>query len=206
MPYYSRCRMYIPAALWGRVLWWQMRKEHVIWLIHRILGQHQDVTQTITLRNDNGSQFIAHAVREYLQDRGVSQEFIHVATQEENCFIESYHSILQREVMDSWQFESIQQAQEVMKRWQRFYNERRRHNSLQGSRPARVWQQYGNQQLGKVQEPKEDIKLYPWNGERKSLKIGESRSVDKLVREQMSTTFEDQRATSAQTVPENPSS
>ena len=80
----------------GQVLWWQMRKKHVIWLIHRILGQHQDTTQAITLRNDNGSQFIAHGVREYLQDRAVSQEFIHVATPEENCFIESYHSILQR--------------------------------------------------------------------------------------------------------------
>ena len=55
--------------------------------------------------------------------------------------------------MDSWQFESIGHAQEVMQRWQRFYNERRRLDSLQGSRPARVWQEYKNQQLGKVQEP-----------------------------------------------------
>lgn len=190
----------------GQVLWWQMRKEHVIWLIHRILGQHQDVTQTITLRNDNGSQFIAHAVREYLQDRGVSQEFIHVATPEENCFIESYHSIVQRELLDPRLFESIWHAQEVFERWQVFYNERRRHDGLGGSRPASIWKQYEKQQPGEVQEPKEDIKLYPWNGERKSLKIGESRSVDKIFREQMTTTFEDQRATSAQTVPENPSS
>ena len=108
--------------------------------------------------------------------------------------------------MDSWQFESIWYAQEVMERWQRFYNERRRHDSLQGSRPAKVWQEDKNQQLGKVQEPNEDMKLYPWNGERKSLKIAESRSVDKIFREQMSTTFEDQRAQNAQIVPENPSS
>ena len=133
-----------------QVLWWQMRKEHVIWLLHRILGQHQGVTASITLRNDNGSQFIAYAVREYLQDSGVSQEFIHVATPEENCFIEAYHSIIQRELLDPRQFESIHQAQEVFERWQRFYNERRRHDSLQGSRPAKVWQLYEQQQPGEA--------------------------------------------------------
>ena len=129
----------------GQVLWWHIKKEHVIWLIHRLLQQHQNETRSITLRNDNGSQFIAHALREYLQDRQINQEFIHVATPEENCFIEAYHSILQREVMDGWQFDSIEHGKEVMQRWQQFYNHRRRHDSLRGSRPARVWQAYEQQ-------------------------------------------------------------
>jgi len=81
----------------GHVLWWRIRKEHVIWLLHNILEQH-DVSG-ITLRNDNGSQFIAHAVRDYLKEMNVTQEFIHVATPEENSFIESYHSIVEREVL-----------------------------------------------------------------------------------------------------------
>ena len=108
----------------------------------------------ITLRNDNGSQFIAHALRDYLQDRQVNQEFIHVATPEENCFIEAYHSILQREVMDGWQFDSIEHAQQVIQRWQQFYNERRRHDSLGGSRPTKVWQAYQQQPSGDVPQPK----------------------------------------------------
>lgn len=64
-----------------------------------ILDQHQ--VNTVTLRNDNGSQFIAHAVREYLREKQVVQEFIHVATPEENCFIEAYHSIIHRELLRS---------------------------------------------------------------------------------------------------------
>ncbi len=55
--------------------------------------------KTVNLRNDNGSQFIAYAVRDYLKDQQVVQEFIHVATPEENCFIEAYHSIIQRELL-----------------------------------------------------------------------------------------------------------
>lgn len=53
----------------------------------------------ITLRNDNGSQFIATAVREFLKEKGVYQEFSHVATPEDNAYIEALHSNLQREVI-----------------------------------------------------------------------------------------------------------
>ena len=93
-------------------------------------------------------------MREYLQERGVSQEFIHVATPEENCFIEAYHSIMQRELLDPRQFDSIEHSQQVMQRWQQFYNHRRRHDSLDGSRPATVWQAYGQQQPGEALQPK----------------------------------------------------
>lgn len=44
-----------------------MRKENVIWLLHQIVQQHQ--VKGIILRNDNGSQFIAHALREFLQEK-----------------------------------------------------------------------------------------------------------------------------------------
>lgn len=70
-------------SILSQVLWWRIRKEQVIWLLHKLLQQHS--TKGITLRNDNGSQFIAHAVQEYLQEKEVTQEFTHVATPEENC-------------------------------------------------------------------------------------------------------------------------
>lgn len=124
----------------GQVLWWQMRKENVIWLLHQIFKQHQ--VGGITLRNDNGSQFIAHAVRDYLKDRGVAQEFIHVATPEENSFIEAYHSIVEREVVQPRQFEDIQTAIETFNRWEIFYNNRRLHGSLGNRSPKQQWNQW----------------------------------------------------------------
>lgn len=54
---------YYTRSIVGQVLWWSTGKEHVIWLLHQILGQHQ--LNGITLRSENGSQFSAHAVREY---------------------------------------------------------------------------------------------------------------------------------------------
>lgn len=130
---YSRCII-------GQVLWWRIRKEHVIWLLHQELQQHH--TTTITLRNDNGSQFIANIVRQYLKDIGVQQEFTHVATPEENCFIEAYHSILERQLLKYWEFENIDEAQAVFNRWKKFYNERKRHGSLGRKTPKQIWDEY----------------------------------------------------------------
>ena len=55
----------------------------------------------MTIRNDNSSQFIAIAVRSFLKEKGVLQEFSHVATPEDNAYIEALHSKLQRAVIDS---------------------------------------------------------------------------------------------------------
>ncbi|MBS1935361.1 MAG: DDE-type integrase/transposase/recombinase [Bacteroidetes bacterium] len=124
----------------GQVLWWRIRKEQVIWLLHKILQQHQP--RGITLRNDNGSQFIAHAVREYLQDQHVEQEFTHVSTPEENCFIEAYHSILDKQLLQQMEFTDIEEAITVFNRWKKFYNERRRHGSIGQQSPKQLWNEY----------------------------------------------------------------
>jgi transposase InsO family protein len=105
-----------------------------------MLQQHS--AKGITLRNDNGSQFIAHVVREYLKEQAVEQEFIHVATPQENCFIEAYHSILEKQLLETVEFEDIEEALAVFNRWKIFYNERRRHGSLGQCPPKEVWDAY----------------------------------------------------------------
>ena len=77
-------------------------------MLGQILAKHK--VEGITLRNDNGSQFIATVIREYLQEQGVNQEFTHVATPEENSFIEAYHSLLERTIEQRYEFESIYEA------------------------------------------------------------------------------------------------
>jgi putative transposase len=96
----------------------------------------------MSLRNDNGSQFIAIAVREYLKEKGIYQEFSHVATPEDNAYIEALHSNLQREVIDRFEFDSIYHAKMIIDRYYKWYNEKRRHGSLQGRTPQAVWDQY----------------------------------------------------------------
>jgi putative transposase len=96
----------------------------------------------MSLRNDNGSQFIANAVREYLKEKGVYQKFSHVATPEDNAYIEALHSNLQREVIDRFEFECIYHAQMVIDRYYKWYNEKRRHGSLKRQAPETAWKKY----------------------------------------------------------------
>jgi putative transposase len=70
------------------------------------------------------------------------QEFSHVATPEDNAYIEALHSILQREVIERFEFESIYHAQLVINRYYKWYNEKRRHGSLGGQTPEIVWKKY----------------------------------------------------------------
>lgn len=96
------------------------------------------------IRNDNGSQFIATAVRTYLKEKGILQEFSHVATPEDNAYIEALHSNLQREVIERFEFDSIYHAQMIIERYYKWYNATRRHGSLKGKTPNAVYNQYFN--------------------------------------------------------------
>lgn len=124
----------------GQLLWWTMRKHQVKWLLSQILSKYR--VDNITIRNDNGSQFVAKMVREYLDEQQVNQEFTHVATPEENSFIEAYHSLVERTIQKRYQFESIYEAGLVMQRWKTFYNEHRLHGSLGYKKPQQVWDEH----------------------------------------------------------------
>lgn len=70
-----------------------IRKMDVINLF-RLIDQEYGIKNVI-IRNDNGSQFIANDVKNYLKSAQAKQEFTHIATPEENSYIEAFHSILQ---------------------------------------------------------------------------------------------------------------
>ena len=119
-----------------------IKKGDVLVMLSLMLMEYK--TEGMSLRNDNGSQFIASAVRAYLKDKGVLQEFSRVATPEDNAYIEALHSNLQREVIDRFEFDSIYHAQTIIDRYYKWYNEKRRHGSLAGRTPNAVYSQYFN--------------------------------------------------------------
>jgi len=81
-----------------------IRKADVINVFRRINLQYG--IKGVTIRNDNGSQFIANDVKQFLSSAEAIQEFTHIATPEENAYIEAFHSIVQREVIDRHEFMS----------------------------------------------------------------------------------------------------
>jgi putative transposase len=122
------------------ILRYSIKKGNVLVMLSLLLPEYK--AEGITIRNDNECQFIAMAVRQYLKEKGVYQEFSHVATPQDNAYIEALHSILQREVIDWFEFDSIYHAQPVIDRYFKWYNEKRRHGSLGGQTPDTVWNNF----------------------------------------------------------------
>ena len=121
----------------GHMLKASIRQHDVILLLDGILQQYK--CEGISLRNDNGSQFIAHSVRGYLKNQNIYQEFTHIATPEENGYIEAFHSNLERDVIKRYWFDSFHYAKWKISDYMTHYNNRRRHRSLKKMSPANYW-------------------------------------------------------------------
>jgi hypothetical protein len=100
-----------------------------------------DSVEKVTVRNDNGSQFIANSVKEFFSSQGITQEFTHVATPEENAHMESFHSILE-EAIAGIEFDSRSSTAGWLEAFYTFYNTERLHSSICDLSPRRfllVW-------------------------------------------------------------------
>jgi putative transposase len=117
-----------------------IKKGDVLLMLSLMLLEYK--AEGMSIRNDNGSQFIAQVVRAYLKEKGIYQEFSHVATPEDNAYIEAFHSNLQREVIDRYEFDSIYHAQMVLDRYYEWYNEKRRHGALKRQAPNHAFKNY----------------------------------------------------------------
>lgn len=93
----------------------------------------------VIIRNDNGSQFLANQVRSFLIQLEAKQEFTHVATPEENAYIEAFHSILQRELIDRFEFSSFFEAKQHIEKYMQWYNYERKHRKLGRITPNQKW-------------------------------------------------------------------
>ena len=106
----------------------------------------------VTVRNDNGSQFIANEVRAFLKSAEAKQEFTHIATPEENAYIEAFHSIVQKEVIERNEFMSFYEAKITFKKHFTWYNNIRKHGMLGRITPQQKWDNYKNAIIAKSDE------------------------------------------------------
>ena len=88
------------------------------------------------IRSDNGPEFTAHAVREWLEKVEVKTLFIEPGSPWENRDIESFNGRLRDELLNPEIFDTLREAQVLIERWRREYNEVRPHSSLGYGPPA----------------------------------------------------------------------
>lgn len=88
------------------------------------------------IRSDNGSEFIAHAIRTWLESSAVTTLYIEPGSPWENGYVESFHSRLRDELLDSELFTCLAEAKMLSTQWRLEYNHRRPHSSLGYVAPA----------------------------------------------------------------------
>ena len=86
------------------------------------------------IRSDNGPEFTAKAVRNWLDRLGVKTLFIEPGSPWENGYVESFNGKLRDELLNREIFTTLAEANILIERWRMDYNHIRPHSSL-GYRP-----------------------------------------------------------------------
>ena len=82
------------------------------------------------IRSDNGPEFTAKAVREWLGRVGVKTAYIEPGSPWENGYVESFNGKLRDELLNGEIFYTLKEAKVLIERWRRHYNTTRPHSSL----------------------------------------------------------------------------
>ena len=90
------------------------------------------------LRSDNGPEFIAYALQDWLKSKGVKTIYITPGSPWENAYIESFHDKLRDECLNRELFGSLLEAQVIIEAWRVEYNGLRPHSSLGYQTPKEV--------------------------------------------------------------------
>ena len=86
------------------------------------------------IRSDNGPEFVAKTVRDWIHAVGVKTAYIEPGSPWENGYCESFNARFRDELLNGEVFYTLQEAQIIIEQWSIHYNTIRPHSAL-GCRP-----------------------------------------------------------------------
>jgi putative transposase len=111
----------------GQYIGYSIDKKHVIELFEKVFTTYP-WPESVTVRSDNGSQFVAEMTQTYLKSKGITQEFTKPATPQQDAHIEAFHSIVERAVCQRFMFKNLIDLQNTLQEFIEFYNFERIHS------------------------------------------------------------------------------
>ena len=88
------------------------------------------------IRSDNGPEFVAQAVRDWIAAVGAKTAYIEPGSPWENGCCESFNARFRDELLDQEIFYNLREAQILIEQWRRHYNTKRPHSALDYRPPA----------------------------------------------------------------------
>jgi putative transposase len=111
----------------------RINSSKVLEVLSRLMSVHG---QPQYLRSDNGPEFIARQVKNWLKRSGVETAYIEGGKPWQNGVNESFNGKLRDECLSLEWFKNRAEARVVIEQWRRHYNEGRPHSSLGYQTPA----------------------------------------------------------------------
>tara|TARA_B110000305_G_C19283345_1_gene560424 strand:- start:22 stop:942 length:921 start_codon:yes stop_codon:yes gene_type:complete len=112
---------------------WSIRAVDVITIIEMAIERYGAPKH---IRSDNGPEFIAYVVQDWLKELDIEILYIKPGSPWENAYIESFHDKLRDELLNREIFGTLREAQIILDSWRCEYNEERPHSSLGYQTPS----------------------------------------------------------------------
>ena len=111
----------------------KMNANDVLETLHPLLIKHG---KPEFIRSDNGPEFIATHLQEWLKRIGIKPMQIYPGSPWENGYNERFNGTLRKEVLNAEWFHTTRQAQVAINLWLRQYNQIRPHHALNMKPPV----------------------------------------------------------------------
>lgn len=131
----------------------EFTRQHIAWKVNRSITA-KSVVELLdlavlehgaprVLRMDNGPEFIAHALADWVAEQGAVQAFTPPGQPWHNGFVESLHNRMRDELLEDNLFDDIEHASKMVNWWSNRYNNEHPHSSLGWKTPnqfAKEWE------------------------------------------------------------------
>jgi putative transposase len=116
-----------------------IKSRAVIEVLSRLIAERGT---PLYLRSDNGSEFVATRVKEWLTKKGIETLYIEPGSPWQNAVGESFNGRLRDECLNIEWFNNLREAGLMVERWRRHYNDERPHSSLDYRTPSEFYAVY----------------------------------------------------------------
>ncbi len=97
-----------------RALWIECARHLTSFDVVRVLNQLVELYgKPTTIKSDNGPEFVAKKVQEWIEDRHINARFIDPGSPWQNGHNESFNGVFRDGCLNRWLFESVREAQEA---------------------------------------------------------------------------------------------
>ena len=118
--------------------------ERVTRVLEAVIAWHGKPRQ---LRMDNGPEFISRHLVRWAAQRQIQLLHIQPGKPAQNGYIERFNRTYRQDVLDAYEFRTLEEVREITEQWLQVYNQVRPHAALQGLSPYQFATQFQPENL-----------------------------------------------------------